>query len=43
LTNDMKSLLSAANKGTKVYFENIKAKMPDGSVRKLGTIALTAN
>ncbi|MFM7021495.1 MAG: GldM family protein [Flavobacteriales bacterium] len=43
LTNDMKSLLSAANKGTKVYFENIKAKMPDGSIRKLGTIALTAN
>ncbi len=43
LTNDMKSLLNAANKGTKVYFENIKAKMPDGSVRKLGTIALTAN
>ena len=43
LTNDMKSLLGAANRGTKVYFENIKAKMPDGSVRKLGTIALTAN
>lgn len=39
LSGEMKTLLTKATKGTKIYFENIKAKMPDGTVRKLGSIS----
>ena len=41
VTGDMKTLLKALKPGQKVYFEKIKAKGPDGSVRDLGTIAIT--
>lgn len=40
LTPQMTALLKRAKRGGKVYFENIKAKMPDGSVRSLGSISL---
>jgi gliding motility-associated protein GldM len=39
LTTEMQTLLGRATKGTKIYFENVKAKMPDGSVRSLGSIS----
>jgi hypothetical protein len=41
VTGDMKTLLKALRPGQKVYFEKIKAKGPDGTVRDLGTIAIT--
>ena len=40
VTGDMKTMLSKAKPGSKVYIENIKAKGPDGTIRKLGSIAL---
>lgn len=40
LDAQMQNLLKRAKPGGKVYFENIKAKMPDGSVRSLGSISL---
>ncbi|MBL4653677.1 MAG: hypothetical protein JKY53_12570 [Flavobacteriales bacterium] len=41
ITGDMKTLLKALKPGQKVYLEKIKAKGPDGTVRDLGTIAIT--
>lgn len=38
ITSEQKSLLDNVKKGQKIYFEEIKAKGPDGSVRELGTI-----
>ncbi len=40
LTADQKSLLQQVRKNQTVIVENIRAKAPDGSVRKLGTISL---
>jgi len=38
ITSEQKSLLEGVKKGQKVYFEEIKAKGPDGSIRELGTL-----
>lgn len=38
ITSEQKALLSGLKKGQKVYFEEIKAKGPDGSIRDLGTV-----
>ena len=35
------SLISNVSKGQKVYITNIKAVGPDGTIRQLGSIALT--
>lgn len=40
LTPDIQKMIQGAAKGTKVYFENIKAKGPDGSSRALSSISL---
>ncbi|MCI5055006.1 MAG: hypothetical protein MRY83_02795 [Flavobacteriales bacterium] len=39
LTGEMKTLVGAAKKGSKIYIENIKAKGPDG-VKSLGSISI---
>lgn len=41
VTSDMKALMGALAPGQKLYIEKIKAKGPDGTVRDLGTIAIT--
>jgi gliding motility-associated protein GldM len=41
VNSNMKTLLKALKPGQKVYLEKIKAKGPDGTVRDLGTIAIT--
>jgi hypothetical protein len=38
LTGDMKEMLKKAKTGQKIYIEGIKAKGPDGTTRKLGTL-----
>ncbi len=40
VTGKMSSLLAAAGTGTKVYFENVRAKGPDGTVRKIPGVNL---
>jgi gliding motility-associated protein GldM len=40
LSGDMKTMLKKAKPGQKVYIEDIRAKGPDGTVRKLGSLAL---
>jgi len=40
LTAQMKTLLAAVKVGNRIYFEDIKVKMPDGSVRKVPSIIL---
>ena len=40
LTGAMRKMLSAVRRGNRVYFEEIKVKMPDGSVRKVPSIIL---
>ncbi len=40
LTAQMKTLLGAVKVGNRIYFEDIKVKMPDGSVRKVPSIIL---
>lgn len=40
LTPEMKKMLRGVVKGNKVYFQNIRAKGPDGTTRKLSPIAL---
>ncbi len=40
LTGEQKSLLAGAKPGTRVYIENIRAKGPDGTVRKIPGINL---
>jgi gliding motility-associated protein GldM len=35
----MSSMLNSASRGQKIYFEDIKAKGPDGTTRNLGTIS----
>lgn len=39
VTGEMKTMLKKAKPGQKVYIENIKAKGPDGTVRKLGSLS----
>jgi len=38
ISSDQRTLLEGVKKGQKVYFEEIKAKGPDGSIRDLGTL-----
>jgi len=40
LTANMSKLLASAGTGTKVYFENVRAKGPDGTVRKIPGVNL---
>lgn len=40
LTPEMKNFLSKVTTGSKIYFENVKAKGPDGSIRTIGTLSL---
>jgi len=39
----MKTMLNGVGRGQKVYFEDIKARGPDGTTRSLGSIALKVN
>ncbi len=39
ITQKQKNLIRQLKPGQKVYFENIKARAPDGSIRDLGTIS----
>ncbi len=39
ITQQQKNLIRQLKPGQKVYFESIKAKAPDGSIRDLGTIS----
>ncbi len=39
LSADMKTMLSKAKRGQKVYIEGIKARGPDGTVRSIGSLA----
>lgn len=43
ITPQQKNLIQQLQKGSRVYFENIKAKAPDGSVRNLGTVGFKIN
>ncbi len=43
VTGDMKTMLSKAKRGQKVFIEGIKAKGPDGRVRNLGSLAFKVN
>jgi len=38
ISSEQRQLLEGMRKGQKVYFEEIKAKGPDGSIRELGTL-----
>jgi gliding motility-associated protein GldM len=40
LTPEAKALIEKCNAGSKIYFEDIKAKGPEGQVRHMGTISL---
>jgi hypothetical protein len=40
-SSQMRSLIQNAARGRKVTFEDIRAKGPDGSIRKLNPISLT--
>jgi len=40
-TKEQKSIIEKKQIGRKIYIENIKAKGPDGTIRQLGSIALT--
>ena len=40
LTSEMKGALAKVTSGSKIYFENVKAKGPDGTVRNIGTLSL---
>ncbi len=41
ITAEQKTLIGSLTKGSKVYFEDIKAVGPDGRTRELGTIGFT--
>lgn len=43
ITPQQKNLIQQLQKGSRVYFENIKAKAPDGSIRNLGTVGFKIN
>lgn len=40
VSDDLKQIINNLKSGNKFYFENIKAKGPDGSVRDLGSMAI---
>jgi hypothetical protein len=40
LSPNMQSLIKSAGTGTKIYFENVKVKGPDGTVRKIPGVNL---
>lgn len=40
LTSEARSILSSAGVGSKIFFENVKAKGPDGSVRNIPGVTL---
>ena len=40
LTPEMKGYLAKVSTGSKIYFENVKAKGPDGTIRNIGTLSL---
>ncbi|HBF87472.1 MAG TPA: hypothetical protein DDX39_02430 [Bacteroidales bacterium] len=42
-TPSQKAIIGQIERGQKVYFENIRAAMPDGTVRNLNTIAFKIN
>lgn len=41
-TKKMKDVINQAKRGQKMYFENIRVKMPDGTVRKVAPVTLRA-
>ncbi len=41
ITAGMKNMLRECESGQKIFFEDIKARSPDGSIRQLGAIAFT--
>jgi gliding motility-associated protein GldM len=41
LTPAMKTIIGATRTGDKIYFEGIKAKGPDGTIRDLGSVSFT--
>lgn len=43
LTGAMRSMLSAVSRGDRVYFEDIKVKLPDGTTRNVPSIILKVN
>jgi gliding motility-associated protein GldM len=43
ITQDQKELINRLERGSKVYFEGIKAKMPNGEVRNLPPVILKLN
>ena len=43
MSNAQKQMIAEMKSGQKVYFEDIKAKAPDGSTRNLGTVKLVIN
>ena len=40
LTGPMRTMLSRVKRGNRVYFEDIKVKLPDGTTRKVPSIIL---
>lgn len=40
ITEDAKAMFGRVKNGQRIWIENVKAKGPDGTVRKLGTLAL---
>ena len=40
IPQEVKDMIGKAKRGSKVYFENINVKMPDGTVRKLSPVVL---
>ncbi|WP_071792539.1 type IX secretion system motor protein PorM/GldM [Saccharicrinis aurantiacus] len=43
ITNEQRELIKGLSRGSKVSFENIRAKGPDGSTRDLGTVTLVVD
>jgi len=41
ITQEQRELIKPLKRGNKVYFSNIKAQAPDGSIRELGSIVFT--
>lgn len=43
ITGQQKGIIQQLGRGTKVYFEDIKARAPDGTIRDIGTISFKIN
>ena len=43
ITADQKNIINRAKAGDKIYFDDIKAYMPDGTTRDLGSISFKVN